>query len=138
MTAADEAKQEFSFRVSCSAGTYVRSLSSDIGDKLGCGAVLTSLRRVEAHGIDIAKCKTLEEISESDVVSLDSLLEYPCVTVTAAQAQRFSNGGALDRNRIHSPLSDGICKVYSPENKFLGLGEAEGDQLKIKRIYSET
>ena len=138
MTGADESKQEFSFCVSCSAGTYVRSLSSDIGDKLGCGAVLTALRRVEAHGIDIVKCKTLEEISESDVVSLDSLLEYPCVTVTAAQAQRFSNGGALDRNRIHSPLSDGICKVYSPENKFLGLGEAEGDQLKIKRIYSET
>lgn len=138
MTGADEAKQEFSFRVSCSAGTYVRSLSSDIGEKLGCGAVLTSLRRVEAHGVDIAKCKTLEQISEADVVALDTLLEYPCVTVTAAQAQRFSNGGALDRCRIHSPLEDGICKVYSPENKFLGLGEADSQQLKIKRIYSET
>ena len=138
MTGADEAKQEFSFRVSCSAGTYVRSLSSDIGEKLGCGAVLTSLRRVEAHGVDISKCKTLEEISENDVVSLDTLLDYPSVTVTAAQAQRFSNGGALDRNRIHSPLEDGICKVYSPEGKFLGLGEADSDQLKIKRIYSET
>ena len=61
--------------------------------------------------------------AEVEAVSLDSLLEYPCVTVTAAQAQRFSNGGALDRNRIHSPLSDGICKVYSPENKFLGLAD---------------
>ncbi len=138
LTGADEAKQEFSFRVSCSAGTYVRSLSSDIGEKLGCGAVLTSLRRVEAHGIDISQCKTLEEISEADVVALDTLLEYPSVTVTAAQAQRFSNGGALDRSRIHSPLSDGIWKVYSPENKFLGLGEADSQQLKIKRIYSET
>lgn len=138
MTGADEAKQEFSFRVSCSAGTYVRSLSSDIGEKLGCGAVLTSLRRVEAHGIDIARCKALEEISEADVVALDTLLDYPCVTVTAAQAQRFSNGGALDRGRIHSPLADGICKVYSPENKFLGLGEADSQELKIKRIYSET
>ncbi len=138
LTGADEAKQEFSFRVSCSAGTYVRSLSSDIGEKLGCGAVLTSLRRVEAHGIDISQCKTLDEISEADVVALDKLLEYPSVTVTAAQAQRFSNGGALDRCRIHSPLEDGICKVYSPENKFLGLGEADSQQLKIKRIYSET
>lgn len=138
LTGADESKQEFSFRVSCSAGTYVRSLSSDIGEKLGCGAVLTSLRRVEAHGIDIAKCKTLEQISDMDVVALDTLLDYPCVTVTAAQAQRFSNGGALDRCRIHSPLEDGICKVYSPENKFLGLGEADSQQLKIKRIYSET
>ncbi len=138
LTGADESKQEFSFRVSCSAGTYVRSLSSDIGEKLGCGAVLTLLRRVEAHGVGISQCKTLEKISEADVVALDTLLEYPSVTVTAAQAQRFSNGGALDRNRIHSPLSDGICKVYSPENKFLGLGEADADQLKIKRIYSET
>jgi len=136
LTGADESKQEFSFRVSCSAGTYVRSLSSDIGEKLGCGAVLTSLRRVEAHGVDISQCKTLEEISEADVVALDTLLEYPSVTVTAAQAQRFSNGGALDRNRIHSPLSDGICKVYSPENKFLGLGEADADELRIKRILS--
>ena len=138
LTGADEPKQEFSFRVSCSAGTYVRSLSSDIGEKLGCGAVLTSLRRVEAHGVDISRCKPLEEIGEGDVVALDSLLEYPSVTVTAAQAQRFSNGGALDRNRIHSPLEDGILKVYSPEGKFLGLGEADADQLKIKRIYSET
>ena len=138
LTGADESKQEFSLRVSCSSGTYERSLSSDIGEKLGCVAVLTSLRRVEAHGVDISRCKPLEEIGEGDVVALDSLLEYPSVTVTAAQAQRFSNGGALDRNRIHSPLEDGILKVYSPKGKFLGLGDADADQLKIKRIYSET
>ena len=140
LTGADEAKQEFSFRVSCSAGTYVRSLANDIGEKLGCGAVLTALRRIEAHGVSISQCKTLEELTEKDVVALDTLLDYPCVTVSAAQAQRFSNGGALDIQRIHSPLSVGIYKVYSPENKFLGLGEVEQDsaQLKIKRIYSET
>lgn len=140
MTHADEEKQEFSFKVSCSAGTYVRSLSCDIGEKLGCGAVLTALRRVEAHGIDISRCKTLEEIGESDVVKLETLLEYPCVTVTEAQAQRFSNGGALDRKRIHTPLTAGLYKVFSPEGRFLGLGEAEeeSDLLKIKRIYSET
>lgn len=140
LTGADELKQEFSFYVSCSAGTYVRSLANDIGEKLGCGAVLTSLRRVEAHGVDISQCKTLDEITESDVVALDTLLDYPCVTVSAAQAQRFSNGGALDTQRIHTPLSVGIYKVYSPDNKFLGLGEVDEDsaQLKIKRIYSET
>lgn len=140
LTGADEEKQEFSFRVSCSAGTYVRSLANDIGEKLGCGAVLTALRRIEAHGVSISQCKTIEELTEKDVVALDTLLDYPCVTVSAAQAQRFSNGGALDIQRIHSPLSVGIYKVYSPENKFLGLGEVEQDsaQLKIKRIYSET
>lgn len=140
LTGADEEKQEFSFRVSCSAGTYVRSLANDIGEKLGSGAVLTALRRIEAHGVSISQCKKLEELSENDVVALDTLLDYPCVTVSAAQAQRFSNGGALDIQRIHASLTVGIYKVYSPENKFLGLGEVEpeSEQLKIKRIYSES
>lgn len=140
MTGADEEKQEFSFAVSCSAGTYVRSLAADIGEKLGCGAALCSLRRTQAHGVGISSCKTLEEISADDVVSLDSLLPYPCVTVSAAQAQRFCNGGELDLNRIRACVNPGLCKVYSPEKAFLGLGEAEPESqtLKIKRLYIET
>lgn len=140
MTRADEERQEFAFSVSCSAGTYVRSLASDIGEKLGCGAALCSLRRTQAHSVGISACKTLEELNENDVVSLDSLLPYPCVTVSPAQAQRFRNGGELDLNRIKTRLQPGLCKVYSPEKAFLGLGEIEPDSqvLKIKRLYIDT
>lgn len=140
LTGADEAKQEFSFSISCSAGTYVRSLAADIGEKLGCGATLTSLRRTAAHAVEISSCKTLEQLSEEDVVSLDTLLPYPCVTVSQAQAQRFRNGGELDLKRIKALLNPGLFKVYSPENSFLGLGEIEpdGEVLKIKRLYVET
>ncbi|MBQ7101773.1 MAG: tRNA pseudouridine(55) synthase TruB, partial [Clostridia bacterium] len=93
MTGADEEKQKFSFEVKCSAGTYVRTLASDIGESLGCGAALCSLRRIMAHGVEISRCKMLEELTENDVVSLDSLLPYPSVTVSEAQARRFHNGG---------------------------------------------
>ncbi len=137
MTGADEEKQEFSFEVTCSAGTYVRTLASDIGEKLGCGAALCSLRRTMAHGVEIAKCKTLEDITADDTVTLDTLLPYPCITVSEAQAKRFCNGGELDTKRLRAKTDIGLYKVYSPEKVFLGLGEiVEGsDMLNVKRLY---
>lgn len=139
MTGADEEKQEFSFEVKCSAGTYVRTLASDIGEKLGCGAVLSSLRRIMAHGTEISQCKPLEELTENDVVSLDSLLPYPCVTVSEAQAKRFCNGGELDTKRLKAKTETGLYKVYSPENAFLGLGEVKQDgMLWVKRLYIDN
>ena len=45
---------EFEIEVSCSAGTYIRSLAADIGSELGCGAVITALRRIEANGVSVS------------------------------------------------------------------------------------
>lgn len=137
MLSADEVNQEFSFDVACSAGTYVRSLARDIGEALGCGAALSSLRRTEAHGVKIAQCKRLEEITAEDIVPLDILLPYPSVTVSEAQAKRFCNGGALEIKRLHIKTQSGLYKVYSPDNEFLGLGEITEDlpEMAIKRIY---
>lgn len=139
MTGADEEKQEFSFEVKCSAGTYVRTLASDIGEKLGCGAALCSLRRIMAHGTGISQCKPLEELTQNDVVSLDSLLPYPTVTVSEAQAKRFCNGGELDTKRLKTKTEIGLYKIYSPENAFLGLGEVKQDgMLWVKRLYIDN
>lgn len=140
MTGADEEKQEFSFEVRCSAGTYVRTLASDIGEKLGCGAALCSLRRTMAHGVEISRCKTLEELTGNDVVSLDSLLPYPCITVSQAQATRFCNGGELDTKRLKAKTNIGLYKVYSPEKVFLGLGEITENtgMLWVRRLYIDN
>ena len=140
LTSSDEEKQEFSFSVDCSAGTYVRSLASDIGESLGCGAALSALRRTAAHGVKITQCKCLEEITPEDIVRLDSLLPYPDITVSPAQAKRFCNGGELDINRLHQELKPGLYKVYSPEKDFLGLGEIAQNSsvLAIKRLYVDT
>lgn len=139
MTGADEEKQEFSFEVKCSAGTYVRTLASDIGEKLGCGAALSSLRRIMAHGAEIGQCKPLEELTENDVVSLESLLSYPAVTVSEAQAKRFRNGGELDTKRLKAKTDIGLYKIYSPDSSFLGLGEVKEDgMLWVKRLYIDN
>ncbi len=136
---------EFSMRVSCSAGTYIRSLCDDIGRVLGCGAVMTELRRTKANGFSIENAVTLDELEslvkenavEDKILPIEKALSaYPEVCVTSPQAQRFSNGGSLDYARLHKKLDAGIYRVYSPENVFLGLGEIKADKssLWVKRI----
>ncbi|MBR5201662.1 MAG: tRNA pseudouridine(55) synthase TruB [Clostridia bacterium] len=136
---------EFSMDVTCSAGTYIRSLCDDIGRNLGCGAVMTELRRTGANGFSIENAVTLEELeklasenkTESVITSVESaLLSYPEIKVTTPQANRFHNGGALDYARLHGDYPAGIYRVYSPEQKFLGLGEIneEKTDLSIRRV----
>ncbi len=136
---------QFSMDVTCSAGTYIRSLCDDIGRELGCGAVMTELRRTEANGFSIDNSVTLEEleklVSENNVQSVitsveKALMSYPEITVTKPQANRFHNGGALGYERLHGEYPVGIYRVYSPERKFLGLGEilTEKGDLRVRRV----
>lgn len=122
---------KFSIDVSCSAGTYIRSLADDIGRKLGCGAVISSLRRTNANSIGIERTVTLEQLEGyvadgklNDIVApCDELLAcYPEVIVSEKQAVRFANGGELDLVRVRTQVVEGICRVYSPDKKLLGLG----------------
>ena len=136
---------EFSMDVTCSAGTYIRSLCDDIGKVLGCGAVMTELRRTQANGFGIENAVTLEELEklvsekneESVITSVEkALMSYPEITVTSPQANRFHNGGALGYERLHGNYSVGIYRVYSPERKLLGLGEilTEKGDLTVRRV----
>ncbi len=136
---------EFSMDVTCSAGTYIRSLCDDIGRVLGCGAVMTELRRTEANGFSIESSVTLKELeklvsedkAESVITSVErALLSYPEITVSKPQANRFHNGGALSYERLHGEYPIGIYRVYSPEKVLLGLGEikTEKGDLEVRRV----
>ncbi len=142
-----EGENEFEFDVSCSKGTYIRTLIDDMGRRLGCGAVMTSLTRTRANSVDLADCLSLEELGalcekgeiESSLHTVDSLLPYDIIKVTDNQAKRFSNGGELDCARLKITPEEGLYKVYSHGGAFLGLGEITEDktQLKVRRVYVE-
>lgn len=144
----EEENGEFSLYCECSAGTYIRTLISDIGDALGTGAVMTSLKRTYACGVKLEDCYTLEQLEElrqknrlsEALIPLDKLLEdYPAVTVTDNQAVRFKNGGDLMISRVRGLGNFGLYRVYGL-NSFLGLGEysPESDSLKVKRVYNDV
>ena len=136
---------EYTIDVACSKGTYIRSLIDDIGKELGCGAVMTKLERTQAMGFTLENCVSLDELQnrKDGGESFDDLIielpeifrNYKKIYVSEAQAKRFLNGGSLDIKRIKkAPETGTLCTVYSPEDGFLGLGENDGEELKIVKI----
>lgn len=127
----------------CSKGTYMRVIASELGKALGCGALMSGLRRTQAVGFTLDDAVTLDtlraaaEAGEADklLVPVDRVLaSYPSVTVTAPQAQRFRNGGALALERLHTEVTD-VVRVYDPDGGFIGLGRPNEEELKVARLF---
>ena len=139
---------EYTVDVLCSKGTYIRSLIDDIGRALGCGGVMTRLERTQAMGFTLENCVTLDTLQERKdsgegfddlIIPLSEIFKsYKKVYVSEAQAVRFSNGGALDIQRIkNAPPSGETCTVYSPLGVFLGLGSNNGEELKAVKLMPQ-
>ncbi|MBW7900019.1 MAG: tRNA pseudouridine(55) synthase TruB [Rhodocyclaceae bacterium] len=119
--------EDVSIRVTCSKGTYVRTLAEDIGAALGCGAHLVALRRTRVGPLDLAGARTLadieacaEEAQDGLLLPVDTLLAgLPPVVLDAAAALRFGNG-----NPVAADLA-GPCRVYA-DGRLLGLGRGDG------------
>ena len=145
----DEQLQSAKILVKCSKGTYIRSICDDIGQALGCGAVMTSLRRVTACGYTLDDAITLEKAKElSENGMLEEYLRptesvfacYPLVKVTEAQAVRFKNGGGLmlSRTDVDDNSENGAYyRVYNSSDVFLGLGyvNKEKEELSVKKQF---
>lgn len=123
----------------CSKGTYIRSICDDLGRMLGCGAVMTALCRTMAAGYPLDKCITVAEAKQRAqdgtlhecILPIESaFITCPSISVTAPQANRFRNGGALALERLREPV-DGLTRVYSPDGIFLGLGLPSDGELKV-------
>ncbi len=140
------------FSVRCSKGTYIRSLIDDIGRSLGCGAVMTGLRRTMACGYTVADAVTVERarsLADSGELSafvrpVESLFaDYRAVYITDRQALRFANGGALDIRRTSLAGSAGaseIIRVHRSGGDFIGLGvtDLNSGQLKIYKLFQKN
>ncbi len=148
LTAFDEEAQEGTIEVTCSKGTYIRTIIDDLGRALGTGAVMTALRRTFACGFSIDECITLDKLKDlaqnGEVSSIARPVEslfsgYAGLAVSDAQAKRFSNGGALDISR--TALKSGgaaegeLFRVKNKNGVFLGLGKVESGLLKIYKLF---
>ncbi len=111
----------------CGAGTYVRSLARDLGEALGCGAHLASLRRLEAGPFSVTSAHTLEAIDDRSAEDREALLlplqaglsHLPSVCVTTAEARRLADGLAID-SRPDGP-SCGPIVVTTGAERLVGI-----------------
>ena len=131
--------------VSCSKGTYIRTLGEDIGEAIGCGAHLGSLRRLDTGGFVAAQCVTLPELEALTEPEREALLlppqslvgAYPSVTLDADNAGRFLSGlrrrGEPGQWGVDAPL----VQVFGTDPPaFLGSAHITADELIPQRLLS--
>ena len=135
---------DFSLRVVCSKGTYMRTLCHDIGQALGCGGCMSSLQRVKAAGFTLADSVTLETVQqavdrgegESLLLPVDACFAGVPVLVlkTTGAEKKIRNGAAL----TVCGVPDGEYRVYGMDKTFLALGRAAGGTLATVKSFFEV
>ena len=148
LTLLDVRENELDIAVSCTKGTYIRSLVEDIGETLGCGAHVSALRRTMASGFTLSnvhKVPDLEAMRERGE-SLDGLLVAPDAALSMFPEEKLSgptlvsilNGQPV---RIPGQSHEGFVRVYGNEG-FVGLAEAipdgEGSKLVPRRLVKNS
>jgi tRNA pseudouridine55 synthase len=131
--------------VRCSKGTYIRALADDVGSKLGCGAHIAALRRVEIGNFDVSEAISLERLQTMQaqermrlLLPVDRLvLDLPRLQLSVEASLRFAQGQEI-------PIPAGIvlpmksrARVYASSGQFLGLGKAtSASRLRASRVLA--
>ena len=138
LTLLERTENTLRLRVRCSKGTYIRTLCKDIGEQLGCGGCMESLRRVSAGEYTIDEAVPLQELLDTDqpekyLRDVDTMFRnYPAVTLTANQEKRCRNG-----NPFPVKLAEGSYRAYSQTGEFLMLAKVEdGIMVTVKSFFA--
>ena len=137
--------------VSCSKGTYIRTLIHDMGEELGTGAIMTSLTRTRSGNFTLRDCYTLQEIREASEAGGQDAVEkllmpidiifnaLPAARLTEQQTRLFLNGVVLDISRVALDRPEGPYRVLSSDGNVLGIannGIGNADLAVIQRFFS--
>lgn len=130
----DENSQTGKILIACSKGTYIRSIINDIGQKLGVGAVMTSLVRSKSGGMSVKNSVNVNDITDVDVaqkylINLDKVFNFASVEIDDVELERVKNGNSIRRN-----ISDGFAFiVYNSE--IIAFAEISSSKIKIKKVF---
>jgi tRNA pseudouridine55 synthase len=136
---------DVTFRVTCSKGTYVRTLAEDIGEALGCGAHLVALRRTGVGALTLEHSVTLDALSDAAEAERDKWLQpvdallstFPAVQLDEEGARRFLHGQRLrlaDLTLSKEAAAAERVRVYAAESKLLGVAKLGEGVLAPERL----
>ena len=139
LTLVERGENTLRLRVHCSKGTYIRTLCKDIGEKLGCGGCMESLRRVAAGEYTIDEAVPLQTLLDTEepekyLRDVDTMFRnYPAVTLTANQETRCRNGNAFSVS-----LAPGTYRAYSQDGEFLMLAKVDGGVMSTIKSFFQV
>ena len=136
----DKKQKQISLVVSCSKGTYIRSLCEDIADRLGTVGFMKELNRTKVGEFNIKDCVTVEEFEEkynkndfSDIITIEKIFkENPKIELDNLNIKQYLNGV-----KIKVPAQDAVYRTYL-NNKFIGLGIVKESYLKRDWVFLGT
>ena len=132
-----EAPDQFTLRVGCSKGTYIRTLCHDIGAALGCGGCMSSLRRTMAAGFTLENAVTLDQVQaaqrpEDLLLTVDSYFgQLPQLTIPTEEERMVRNGMTL----VKPEAAPGRYRVYGESGCFLALCQAQDGKLATIKSF---
>ena len=145
---ATDVDSDYILTVTCSGGTYIRTLCADIGAKLGCGGVMATLERAEACGISLDECHTINEIEKMSENERQAILlpterlfdDLEAVKLPTFFEKLFRDGCPIYQKKIKTEFPVGSrVKICSENGKFFALGEVvereEGTAIKSIKIF---
>tara|TARA_B110000014_G_C20029469_1_gene534557 strand:- start:106 stop:990 length:885 start_codon:yes stop_codon:yes gene_type:complete len=134
-------KNHISIKVKCSKGTYIRTLVEQIGNDIGCGALVSKLRRTKINEIDLSKSIKLDDLislSEEDIhkkyiINADKLLHHiNCCYISEINIKKIING---DKVKINENACE-IVRIYDLDKKFIGIGKINDNfELSPNKIF---
>ncbi|MEK6348346.1 MAG: tRNA pseudouridine(55) synthase TruB [Burkholderia sp.] len=135
---------DVTFRVTCSKGTYVRTLAEDIGEALGCGAHLVALRRTGVGALTLEHAVTLDALSDAPAAERDAWLQpvdallstFERVALDADEAKRFRHGQRLRLAPAHGVAAEegARVRVYDEADRLLGVARLTDGVLAPERL----
>lgn len=136
LTLVERGENTLRLRVRCSKGTYIRTLCKDIGETLGCGGCMDSLRRISAGEYTISEAVPLQTLLDTEepeayLRGVDTMFRnYPAATLTANQETRCRNG-----NPFSVSLTPGTYRAYSQAGEFLMLAKVEDGVMSTLKSF---
>jgi tRNA pseudouridine55 synthase len=136
---ADPRRPVAQIEMACSAGTYVRAVARDVGDKLGCGAYLGALTRTasgpftleQAHALDVVREALTSGRARDLLLPMDAGLEFPQVTLSDAELVHLARGQQLRR-----AADAGLVRVIDQTGRLVAIARAADGVLQPEKVFS--
>ena len=116
-----------SFDITCSKGTYIRSIARDMGARLGCGAHLSGLIRTSQEKFMLSDACSLDDINLEDIISVEKAFEdLDFIKLNEKDSKAFIHGRSIERDFDHTNL----LRVYDSANQFIAIGKNSSEGFK--------
>ncbi len=132
----DEKNQTAKIEVECSKGTYIRSIINDIGEKSGCGAVMTELIRSKSGKFTLSTAIELQNLTSEEIIAKNlinplEVLSYNNVELNEEEYAKVIVGQKLDSKG----QSDGEILLLTKENKLISIAKTENGKIKVIKVF---